>query len=78
MPSAEHWGGHMDGVPVGGVLLARVVSSVMDTGERVRLQNYFYRIDPELVRRYRAARREMEAGREGTIPAYIAAGRGRT
>lgn len=78
MPAAEHWGGHMDGVPVGGVLLARVVSSVMDASERVSLHNYFYRIDPEIARRYRAARRAVEAGREGTIPAEIAAGRGRT
>jgi hypothetical protein len=74
MPDAEHWGGHMDSVPLGGVLLARVIRSIEDRSTRVSLNNYFYRIDVEVARRYRAARRAAEAGGPYVLPASIASG----
>lgn len=42
LPTAEHWGSLLDGVPRGGILLARTVNGEQG---RVQLRNYFYRID---------------------------------
>jgi len=72
LPEAQHWGCSADGVPTGGVLLARTVRS--ESGVSIRLNNYFYRIDPGVIRRIRAARRLLEEG-SGPIPADIARAR---
>jgi len=65
LPLARHWGGRMDGVPLGGVLLARSIGSV-------ELKNLFYAVDDALVRRIRAARRRAPA--TGVVSARLAQG----
>lgn len=66
LPDAIHWGSGPDGVPIGGILLARTVSSVED-GEPVTFHNHFYDIDYAVVRAYRAYRRRLESGDTGPV-----------
>ncbi len=66
LPQARHWGGGMDSVPVGGILLTRVVRDI-ETGEEVQLHNYFYDIDFAVVRRVREYRRRMEEGSDQPV-----------
>ena len=65
LPHARHWGGAMDGIPVGGVLLARSVGNVA-------MRNLFYAVDDALVQRIRAARRRPPS--TGIIRASLARG----
>lgn len=59
-PTADHWGGAMDGIPLGGTrLAARVVSVDPETiGRRVTLVNRFYNVNMVELRRIRTSRRQ--------------------
>lgn len=81
LPDAIHWGGVMDGVPTGGVLLARVVGRAKhdtEDEEEITLRNRFYDIDYGVVRRIRAHRAAQESDRTRPIPVSEIIGRDRT
>lgn len=68
-PTADHWGGSMDGVPIGGRLLPAVVPSVDPTtvGRMVTLGNRFYDIDMGVRRRFLLSRRQYEQDRAAGV-----------
>lgn len=80
-PTADHWGGAMDGIPLGGIRLsARVQSIDPETpGRTVTLVNHFYHVDMAVRRRilsrHRQHLRDVAAGT--VISARLASGRGR-
>jgi hypothetical protein len=77
-PSADHWGGAMDGVPIGGRLLNRVVPSTdpETPGRSVQLTNRFYAVDMAARRRFILSQREYRRLTEAaaTVPASQARG----
>lgn len=59
-PNADHWGGAMDGTPIGGRLIPAAVPSVdpATQGRTVQLVNRFYAVDMAARRRHMEARRQ--------------------
>ena len=59
-PTADHWGGAMDGTPIGGRLLDQAVLSVDpdSEGRTVHLHNLYYDIDMGARRRFLLSRRQ--------------------
>lgn len=80
-PQAQHWGGAMDGTPIGGHLIPADVQSVdpATRGRMVHLVNLFYAMDMGERRRYLTlSRRPAQAAPVGqtVVPARLARGRG--
>lgn len=78
-PTADHWGGAMDGVPLGGRILSQLVPSTDPEthGRLVQLVNRYYVVDMSERRRIRASHqqylRDVAAG-TGPVPATLARG----
>jgi hypothetical protein len=79
-PTADHWGGAMDGIPLGGTRLPAQVRSVdpKTLGRTVTLANRFYNVDMRELRRIRTSRRQyLRDVASGTPVSARQASRGR-
>lgn len=79
-PTADHWGGAMDGIPLGGTRLPAQVRSVdpNTVGRTVTLANRFYNVNMAELRRIRSSHRQhLRNVASGTPVSARLASRGR-